>query len=304
MKTRMKLWTLAATGLLALTACGDEHETNEAANLQVEFKMYVDIMTRAYTPESGFATSFADNDEVGIFACDETDGAVYTNVRYTQVGVNQWSGEPIMASSNTAYSYYAYHPYDETVNDPTNVPVSVDADQTQGYDSSDVLLVKQERVSAGTTHVNLGYHHAFSMVQIKLTGTNASKDAVVTLHNVQTSAVLNLKTSSVNLLGQTGHVLMRSCQIGDKTDEYYFRAIVPAQSIKKGDKILSVSNNGMNFDFTYSSDVPYEQGNLRQVNIILGETPEDSNISIEYADGDIGAWGESEPIEGEGSITE
>lgn len=164
-------------------------------------------------------------------------------------------------------------------------------------------MSKQKSAEVGSTHVKLGYAHVFSMVQIKIDGEKASESASVVLHNVMPSASLNLKTGTVTPTGTKSSVTMKLRAEGNRDGNYYFRAIVPALVIQKGDKILTVSSNGVAYDFAYSSDVPYEIGKLHQVNVTLGETPEESTITIENTDKGIEDWGNSDPISGTGTIT-
>ena len=160
-------------------------------------------------------------------------------------------------------------------------------------------MARSVNVAAGTTTVPLKYSHAFALVQVTLKGDLAAKDATVTLQNVYPTAAINLKDSIIGeAAGALGTVAMKAC-----STPFNYRAIVPAQTITKNNGILTTSSNGKNYKFTYSVDVPYESGKLRQFNVTLGDTP--AGTAIEIGEETISNWEDGSTVEGgEGSVGE
>ena len=165
-------------------------------------------------------------------------------------------------------------------------------------------MAKSENVAAGTTTVPLQYSHAFALVQVSLKGDLAAKDATVTLQNVYPTAALNLRTATVGeAAGALGTVAMKACSTNGESAPFNYRAIVPAQTITANNGILTTFSNGNNYKFTYSVDVPYESGKLRQFDVTLGDTS--AGTTIEIGEGTIANWEDSEGVEGgQGGVEE
>ena len=306
MTTNFRLLAMAAVAMLAMNSCVKEENLNngDKKGTPVEFEMGVNSVSRTKTPDDGYATTFVEGDEVGIFVY-EGETPVFKNAPYKRNAEGKWvaQGTVITAEEGKSYSYYAYYPYNATATDATSVSLTVAGDQTTGYTGSDALMAKSENVAAGTTTVPLQYSHAFALVQVSLKGDLAAKDATVTLQNVYPTAALDLKAGTVGeASGILGTVAMKACTTNDGTAPYNYRAIVPAQKIAAKNGILTTFSNGKNYKFTYSVDVPYESGKLRQFDVTLGETP--AGTTIEIGEGTISNWEDGSTVEGGEGNTE
>ena len=303
MKTNFKLLAMAAVAMLAMNSCEKENEmsTGEQKGTPVEFEMGINSITKTTTADNSYETTFAEDDEVGIFVYNG-ETLVTANAHY-KLTDGKWvaQGEGIYAEEGVSYSYYAYYPYNADATEAASVSLSVATDQTAGYTGSDALMAKNESVAAGTTTVDLSYIHAFALVQVTLKGDQATKGSTVTLQNIYPTASLNLKTGEAgDASGALGTVAMKDCSAADATT-YSYRAIVPAQTITTGNAILTISGD-KNYKFTYSKDVPYESGKLRQYDITLGAQ---TGTSITIGNQTITDWQDGKPIEdGEGGVEE
>lgn len=306
MTTNIRLLAMAAVAMLAMNSCVKEENLNngDKKGTPVEFEMGVNSVSRTETPDDGYTTTFVEGDEVGIFVY-EGETPVVINAPYKLVAGGKWEaqGEVITAEEGKSYKYYAYYPYNAEATDATSVSLTVAGDQTTGYTGSDALMAKSEGVAAGTTTVPLQYSHAFALVQVSLKGKLAAKDATVTLQNVYPTAALNLKTGTVGeAAGTLGTVAMKACSTNNDATPFNYRAIVPAQDIKAGYAILMASSNGTNYKFTYSVDVPYESGKLRQFNVTLGDAT--GGNAIEIGESTIANWEDGSTVEGGEGSTE
>lgn len=306
MTTNFRLLAMAAVAMLAMNSCVKEENLNngDKKGTPVEFEMGVNSVSRTNTPNDGYATTFVEGDEVGIFVYNG-ETPVVNNAHYKLNADGKWvaQGEAITAEEGVSYSYYAYYPYNAEATDATSVSLTVKGDQTTGYTGSDALMAKSENVAAGTTTVSLQYSHAFALVQVSLKGDLAAKDATVTLQNVYPTAALNLKAGTVSDASVTpGTVAMKPCSTNGNATPFNYRAIVPRQDIKAGDAILMAYSNGKNYKFTYNKDVPYESGKLRQFNVTLGDTP--AGATIEIGEGTISNWEDGSTVEGGEGSTE
>lgn len=307
MTMNFRLLAMAAVAMLAMNSCVKEENLNngDKKGTPVEFEMGVNSVSRTSTPDDGYATTFVEGDEVGIFVYNG-ETPVVKNAHYKLNADGKWEaqGEAITAEEGVSYSYYAYYPYNAEATDATSVSLTVAGDQTTGYTGSDALMAKSENVAAGTTTIPLQYSHAFALVQVSLKGDLAAKNATVTLLNVYPTAALNLVTGIAGeASGVTGTIAMKACSTKGETAPFNYRAIVPAQTIAANQAILMANSNGKNYKFTYSADVPYESGKLRQFNVTLGTTPAETNIEI--GEGTIEDWVDGSTVEGgEGSTEE
>ena len=306
MTTNFRLLAMAAVAMLAMNSCVKEENLNngDKKGTPVEFEMGVNSVSRTNTPDDGYVTTFVEGDSVGIFVYNG-ENAVVKNAHYKLNAEGKWvaQGEAITAQEGVSYSYYAYYPYNAEATDATSVSLTVAGDQTTGYTGSDALMAKSENVAAGTTTVPLQYSHAFALVQVSLKGDLAAKDATVTLQNVYPTAALNLKAGTVSDASVTpGTVAMKPCSTNGDATPFNYRAIVPRQDIKAGDAILMAYSNGKNYKFTYSKDVPYESGKLRQFNVTLGTAP--GETTIEIGEGTIVNWEDGSTVEGGEGSTE
>lgn len=300
MTTNFRLLAMAAVAMLAMNSCVKEENLNNGENkgTPVEFEMGVNSVSRTNTPDDGYATTFVAGDEVGIFVYKgETPVVKNAYYKLSADGIWEAQGEAITAEEGVSYSYYAYYPYNAEATDATSVSLTVAGDQTTGYTGSDALMAKSENVAAGTTTVQLQYSHAFALVQVSLKGNLAAKDATVTLQNVYPTAALDLVAGTVGeASGTLGTIAMKACSANGETAPFNYRAIVPAQTIAANNGILTTFSNGKNYKFTYSADVPYESGKLRQFDVTLGDTPAGTTIKI--GEGTITNWEDSEGVEG------
>lgn len=307
MTTNFRLLAMAAVAMLAMNSCVKEENLNngDKKGTPVEFEMGVNSVSRTNTPDDGYATTFVAGDEVGIFVYKgETPVVKNAYYKLSADGIWEAQGEAITAEEGVSYSYYAYYPYNAEATDATSVSLTVAGDQTTGYTGSDALMAKSENVVAGTTTtVQLQYSHAFALVQVSLKGDLAAKDATVTLQNVYPTAALDLVAGTVGeASGTLGTIAMKACSTNGETAPFNYRAIVPAQTITANKGILTTFSNGKNYKFTYSADVPYESGKLRQFDVTLGTAP--GETTIEIGKGTIANWEDGSTVEGGEGSTE
>ena len=314
MKLNFKLWAMTAVALFAMNSCTQEEEISNMGGEKgtpVNFVMGVNTITRTVTEDNSYATTFTDGDEVGIFAYTSEGTAVAgaQNVLYTFNGTTWESSNPISMTSDDTYTFYAYYPYNADVTSAESVNLSVSTTQnTDGYTKSDALTATSASVTGAaegtTTTVPLTFAHAFSMVQVTLDGDQASDAATVTLYNVATSATIDLTTGTATAATETGIVSMKNCDPEPVDGKYSYRAIVPVQTIAQNTELLRTTSNGTVYSFTYTSDVPYNKGKLRQINVTLGQTANESTITISDAQDMIENWEGDTDLEpgGEGEI--
>ena len=281
MKMRFKNLIFALAGALAMTACSNDMEEPLAGGdgnggQEVKFTVGIENLSRTAIAEGSLKTKFVKGDEIGIFAYNE-ETAVASNVKYTYDGSAWTSDNAIAAEDGVQLSYYAYYPYSE-VTDQTEINVTVNADQSNGFSKDDVLTAQNTTAEAGATSVSLTFAHAMAMVQVSLMQTATDDaNATVALQSILPETKVNAKDGSVAAaVGQAVSVAMQKAE-GSLT----YRAVVPEQTIKADSKLLTVVAGGKTFNVTFSADVKYEKGKLLQITVkSLEALPEGENVTI------------------------
>lgn len=121
--------------------------------------------------ESGYTTTFTEGDQIGVFAVGK-DGYVIEdckNVPLTYDGTG-WEGTVYYY---TGAKYFAYYPYDVSMNDKTNVDDIVKAFKPQpdqgayaNYTKSDLMTA--DNVSPSNKTLSFSFAHKMSLIEISL----------------------------------------------------------------------------------------------------------------------------------------
>ena len=309
MKMYFKNWIFALAGALAMTACSNEMEEQLAegsgnSGQEVKFTVGIENLSRTTIADGTLKTEFVKGDEIGIFAYDG-ENAVSSNVKYTYDGFKWVSDKAIAAEDGVQLSYYAYYPYSEFVTDPSAINVTVNSDQaTNGFSKDDVLTAKNTEAEAGATSVSLTFAHAMAMVQVGIkSGLTDDAEATVTLESIQPTALVNAKEATAVVSGDVTSIKMQKTSAADKWE---YRAIVPAQEIASGSKLLTIVAGGKTYAVTYSStegqSVSYVAGEVLQITVnSLVALPEGEEVTI---GGSITDWDASTSDPGEEGVTE
>lgn len=311
MKMRFKNLIFALAGALAMTACSNDMEEPLAGGdgnggQEVKFTVGIENLSRTAIAEGEgvLETTFVNEDAIGIFAYKEGETEpAYTNVKYTYNG-SAWTSEQAITSDGTKLNYYAYYPYMDGVTDPSQLNITVSADQTSGFSKDDVLTAQNTTAEAGAENVTLSFKHAFAMVQVGIkSDLTTDAEATVTLESILPTAVVNAKAGTVGTAsGEKTSIQMQKTS----ADKWEYRAIVPAQDIASGSKLLTIVAEGKTYAVTYSSAegkaVSYEAGKALQITVnSLVALPDGDEVTI---GGPITDWDASTSDPGEGDVTE
>lgn len=265
-------------GLTAFTSCSSDEDaaTEVSGPNAVKFAMYTSMPgeTRAMADHL-MRTAFARKDSVGIFAyrrtAEGTDGELYAaNVKYTYDGAH-WTVSPdnaIMTEPGTALNFYAYYPYRPDMTEYGQLTCTVqtaqnevlvkddknkddeDADENvedvmegygKNYAASDVMTAKNTSSEAGERIVPLTFGHAFALVRVRVTGTEATDTlATVKLIGLKTQATIDARTGEQQpAMGEPADIDM--LQVSNEENNMYYLAVVPAQDIAAGTRLVEVT---------------------------------------------------------------
>lgn len=292
MKTLNKIF-FAAIATMAMTACNNEigeQQVNNSGIINFRMGIGTPSSSRITMEDNSYAATFAANDEVGVFVKDNNS---YVNVKYTTKDGTNWDGGPINAPADEAvsYTFYAYHPYQESNNDARNITTTVATNQeTEGYIKNDFLI---STATTSKTTVDLPFDHALSLVEVRLTGTGAAEGATVSMLNVATGATIDLTTETeptVTTTGESNNTVIMDALSGVSMK---YRAIIPAQEIQANTPIFKIEVNNKTYNASFTSNVKFEKGKYLAMFITIGK--EEGTAEVEITTGaTINDWTEGD----------
>ena len=275
----MKIHNIGMATLLAalLGSCSQnamDDSIPEAKGKKIDLITQIAPTTRTST--TGMKTVFTEGDQIGVFGLAREDASTIlnSNLKY-QLNNNNWGTETpiILPIDGSNVNFYAYYPFVEMDNKNVNTTFdfSVDADQaTNGYNSSDLLLAKNESIVTSeadeSTAIELSFAHAFALVEVEANLPEGVTPEKVILKAYPTATVdLVAQTATVNTEAEeivedvpvkVGQVEISLAKVDGK-----FRCVVPVQTIK-GKCIRITGSNGAPYWYTADADIALEANKL------------------------------------------
>ena len=324
MKTRNITFILVSILLLGLwSGCTEEYDTLSVVNTEPKVPIQIRNEIQQVPTTRVNDEGFCDGDAVGLYVVNysgdvpgtlQVEGNQADNVKYTYTEEGmKWTPEYDVYYQDkvTPVDIIGYYPYSS--------PESVDAysfevardqstdaanGQLGGYEASDFLWGKTEKIKPTSTVVNISFHHRMAGVLVELTeGTgfadgewnSIEKDVLVT--NTKRNATINLSTGEVVATGDiptTGTVPHKS--------EGSFRAVIVPQSVASSASLFNITVDGTSYIFRKGEEFTYLSGKLHKFTIEVSKKSE-SGLEFKLLGESITAW-ESENITHDGSARE
>ena len=324
MKTKNIPFIVASIFLLGLwSGCTDEYDTLSVVNTEPKVPIQIRNEIQQVPTTRVNDEGFCDGDAVGLYVVNFSgdvpgtllvEGNQADNVKYAYAEEEmKWTPEyeVYYRDKVTPVDIIGYYPYSS--------PESVDAysfevardqstdaanGQLGGYEASDFLWGKAEKIKPTSTVVNISFHHRMAGVLVELTeGTgfadgewnSIDKDVLVT--NTKRNATINLSTGEVVATGDiptTGTVPHKS--------EGSFRAVVVPQSVAASAALFNITVDGTSYIFRKGEEFMYHSGKLHKFTIEVSKKSE-SGLEFKLLGESITAW-ESENITHDGSARE
>lgn len=228
MKTKTLILSITLLGTGIFSSCTQELDEQPAGNAGKEANFNIGILPLTRTSTTGLLTSFVENDEIGIF-----EGTNTVNTKYTLGSNNTWTGNQIFFPKDGAANFFAYYPWVDSVTDDGNLTHTVDTNQSNGYNSSDLLLSKGT-ISGQSTTVELQFKHTLALVEVDATALTDITITGVAIKAIAESTV-NLTTQSVAVNTSAG---VQTISMNKYGSDAKYRAVVPAQTLAAGKKII------------------------------------------------------------------
>ena len=257
------------------------------------------------------ANGFVTDDEVGIFIVDynkdgtsgelKMNGVRAANALFTYNG-NTWDApyQIYWANAKTPADFYGYYPYDSAMDAPTAYSFSVNSLQDSdgstttggaGYESSDLLWAKAEKVSPTTQAINLLYRHLMAGITVSLemgTGFTAEEWATlsktVVIGDTELSGTVNLQNGSVSV-GEGNRKKITPLLYNDT-----WRAVVMPQTVAAGKELIIIDVAGQTYTFVKDVDMTYYSSKMHNFTISVNKRSASGDFDFKVLSDDIVAW--------------
>lgn len=292
---------------LLMVACTEESVDNTSAGtgvipIKIESNYPVQSATRA--TDNGFVA----DDAVGIFVVDyNSDGTPgepmlkgnrASNTKFIYDG-DHWdaSYQLYWANSRTPADFYGYYPYDLSLSSVTGYLFAVEHNQdttTQGkagYEKSDLLWSKVEKVTPTTEAIPMKYKHLMAGITVTLeegegftTGEWNELEKVVLIDNTITNGTVNLAT------GECTVAEGKPRSIKPLSHNGAWRAVVFPQTVAAGKTLLSINVDKQSYSFVKGATTNYLSGKMHNFTVTVNKNSANGDYEFILSADDILAW--------------
>lgn len=254
---------------------------------------------------------FCNGDVMGVYIVDyqgnnpgtlQSSGNRGDNVRHTFDEPNyKWNSayDIYWKDDHTPIDVYGYYP----IGSPTDVNAyeyEVQKDQNKaaedgnmgGYEASDFLWGKAEKVAPTEKVIRLPLRHRMSSAKITLVEGNGFKEGEwagleksVLVKNTKHNALINLGNGEVSATGEVSTTGI----IPYKKDDA-FRAIVVPQTISSGTVLFSLTVDGMPYTFKKEETFSYTSGKMHNFSIKVDKKGATGDYTFSLVSESITAW--------------
>lgn len=298
------IYTLIA---FLVVACSEESVENTMAGsgvipINIENSYPVQSATRA--TDNGFVA----DDAVGIFVVDyNSDGTPgvpmlkgnrASNTKFIYDG-GRWdaSYQLYWANSKTPADFYGYYPFDQSLSSVTEYFFAVEQKQDTatngqaGYEKSDLLWSKVEKVMPTLSTVPMKYKHLMAGVTVTLergAGFTAEEwndmEKIVVVENTVTSGTVNLATGECRVGEDNVNPIIPLSHNGA------WRAIVFPQKVAAGKALLNINVDKQSYSLVKGAATEYLSGKMHNFTITVNKNSANGEYDFILAADDILAW--------------
>lgn len=248
-------------------------------------------------------TEFEAGDVMSLYAVEYNGDAVaniqsagnYLNNEILTFDGTEWLSERTLYWSENPCDFYAFYPY--RANGPmSEVLFEVATDQNNpeteetlsGYEASDLMWAKAERVAREDGAVQLSFKHMMSRMVLNIERGpkyegELPEQIEAHVYNTRTTAIVNWTTGTLQADPQSEHrtITMR------KVDGDTFEAIIVPQFIERRTPLIEITMEGI--AYLLESSASFRPGKQHTFTVTLNTSPDQEKIEIDI-DGDIDDW--------------
>lgn len=295
---------------LVLASCEDsltKNDNPESGMNRIQLSGEIEQVAVTRVNDNGFC----DGDVMGVYIVDyqgnnpgtlQSSGNRGDNVRHTfdEAGYKWNSAYDIYwKDDHTPIDVYGYYP----VGSPTDVTAyeyEVQKDQSKaaeggnlgGYEASDFLWGKAEKVAPTEKVIRLPLRHRMSSAKVMLVEGSGFKEGEwtgleksVLVKNVKRNAFINLQDGTVTATGEVS----ATGTIPYKKDDA-FRAIVVPQTLSSGTVLFSLTVGGTPYTFKKEEAFVYTSGKMHNFSIKVDKKEATGDYTFTLVSESITAW--------------
>lgn len=309
----MKYMRKTVTFLLLplLVACSESISTWNDGEKRQEIVLSAEYPVTSLTRTT--ANGFTDGDQVGIFVVDYENGEAGTmalngnrasNVVLTfDEQANKWTAlRPLYwAEDGTPSDIIGYYPFVETLESTTSQTIAVKRNQHDsatktgkgGFEQSDLLWAKAEKVSPTSETVVLKYQHIMAGLNIRIERGDgftaeewAQMQKTVLVTNTLLSGTADLTKGVVVPQSESGErQTITAMPYGDA-----WRAVVIPQTVEAGKALLGITVDGQNYNLTKTETMTYVKGKMHNFTISVNRRTAAGDYEFKLLDEAIVPW--------------
>ncbi len=223
----MKLNYLTATLLVVgLAACTNEEESPVLNDTPIAARITANIGNEVMTRVSGSA--WDTNDKIGISYTSTDENKSGTNIAYhatTTTGDFEPDGEPIYLEGDDTYTFTAYYPYSETVNEE-NKSISATTEAANQSSNIDFLYASGATAIKANPSVNFTFKHCMSRLTLTFAKGDGLDDAAMseyTLSGIKLSGTFDTTTGTATATTEeTASSLTMTATFGNTSSVFLF----------------------------------------------------------------------------------
>ena len=275
---KILMYALAATAVLGCTKTENPGSDSD----RIDF-----ILTYPETVKAT-DTGFESGDAINLFAVEQGGEETmplqiagnYLNNETLTFDGSKWTSSRSLYWSDKPCDFYAVYPRQTDIQTVDAYPFVLATDQNgEGYEASDLLFAKAEKVSRSNGAVNLTFKHLLSRLTVKLVKGERFEgeipdDIVAHIYNTNVECSLNFNSGSVekSAFGAKKTITMK------KLSNNLFNAIIVPQNIEKRTPLIEITMGGIAYLLEYS--LSFRAGYSHTVTLILNTSPDQEKIEI------------------------
>lgn len=248
-------------------------------------------------------TNFEAGDKISLYAVEyvgdvapelQPAGNFINNEAMNYDGVVWSSGRTLYWGENLC-DFYGFYPYQPT-GSMRDVYFDIATDQSQptadgtlgGYEASDLMWAKAEKMSRADGEINLQFCHLMTRVVVDIVRGagyegELPKDITVYIYNTATTAIVDWTVGSLKANPQGGRKTITMRQL----DADSFDAIVVPQFIERRTPLVEITIEGISY--LLETSMSFRPGMQHTLTITLNTSPDQEKIEISI-DGEVGNW--------------
>ena len=248
-------------------------------------------------------TNFETNDMMSLYAVEYNGEEVaevqtagnYINNEAMSYNNGKWQSDRTLYWSNKPCDFYGFYPYQPT-GPMSEVLFEVATDQSTpksngvpgGYESSDIMWAKAQKISREEGTVRLQFSHMMTRVVVEIVRGDKfegelPKDIDVHIYNTATTAIVDWRNGSLRAYPQGGYKTINMRQLDGDT----FDAIVVPQFIQRSTPLIEITMEGI--AYLLETSMSFRPGKQHTITVKLNTSPDQEKIEISI-DGEVGDW--------------